>query len=65
MANIRSGNAGGTPMWQMDTHTLGMDWLGDRLAGHDLEAGTVRYLRTGGAGPNAADTPTKRWWWED
>ncbi len=57
--------AGGA-FWLLDTHSMGIDWIKDRLAGKLLERdGQVLYVEPTSPGPNAAAVPTKRHWYED
>jgi Esterase FrsA-like len=48
-----------------DCHTVGMDWIRDRLDGKPLaEHHAVRYLESGGPSPNDPEAPIKRHWYE-
>jgi hypothetical protein len=63
MNNVRSG-AGGA-MWNLDIHSVGMDFLRDRLEGRPFErVGEVLYLEPGGPSPNDPAAPAKRRWFE-
>lgn len=56
--------AGGA-FWLLDIHSMGMDWIRDRLEGRPLENdGQVRYVEASSPGPNASGTPLKRRWYE-
>jgi hypothetical protein len=64
--NLRGINPGAAPIWQMDSHSTAMDWIGDRLAGKEMErAGLTSWLELNGAGPNDPATPRRRRWFED
>ncbi|AYY12294.1 alpha/beta hydrolase [Actinobacteria bacterium YIM 96077] len=64
MTNVRT-PANATPMWNLDIHPTGMDWLGDRLSGKPLDRpGEVLYLEPNGPSPHDPDAPAKRHWYE-
>ena len=66
MNTLRSAAGGATPMWNIDIHPVGMDWLKDRFEGRTFEGvGEVRYIEANGKSPNDPATPTKRHWYED
>jgi pimeloyl-ACP methyl ester carboxylesterase len=49
----------------LDSHSLGMDWLRDRLDGSPpARPGEVIYLEPGGPSPNDPKAPAKRRWYE-
>jgi pimeloyl-ACP methyl ester carboxylesterase len=63
MNNVRSA-AGGT-MWNLDIHSVGMDFLRDRLEGRPFErTGEVLYIEPGGPSPFSPETPARRRWFE-
>jgi dipeptidyl aminopeptidase/acylaminoacyl peptidase len=65
MINLRGINPGAAPMWQLDTHSTAMDWIGDRLAGREMErAKQTSWLELNGGSPNDPTTPRKRRWFE-
>jgi dienelactone hydrolase len=51
-------------MWSMDMHSMGMDWLLDRMSGRPFDrAGTVTYVEASSAGPyDPANKPKRRWY---
>jgi len=56
---------GDQPDWARDSHTMGVDWLGDRFREPNFErAGEVRYVEPGLPGPYAAKVALKRRWFE-
>jgi pimeloyl-ACP methyl ester carboxylesterase len=49
----------------LDSHSLGMDWLRDRMDDKPLRRpGAVLYLEQGGRGPNDPAAPERRHWYE-
>lgn len=49
----------------LDSHSLGMDWLKDRVDGVPLRRpGEVLYLEPGGPSPNDPQAPARRHWYE-
>jgi pimeloyl-ACP methyl ester carboxylesterase len=49
----------------LDSHSLGMDWLRDRVDDRPLSRpGEVLYLESGGPSPNDPATPARRHWYE-
>jgi pimeloyl-ACP methyl ester carboxylesterase len=62
MTNLRSG---GRPPWAFDIHSMGMDWLADRLDGRPLaRSGDVLYIEPSGPSPIDSDAPAKRHWFD-